>query len=290
MKKAFVIVGPTAVGKTSAAIRLAQEFNTEIISADSRQCYRELNIGVARPTPGELAAVPHHFIASHSILEPLNAGQFEQQSLQKAREIFAYRDVLVVVGGTGLYIKAFCEGLDEIPSTDPDTRQQVIHGYETRGMDWLREQVSEKDPEFFGKGETKNPQRLMRALEVVLSTGRSIFSFRNQEKKQRDFEIVKLGLQLPKEKLVENISVRTDEMISEGLVDESKTLLPFRELGPLQTVGYAEMFDYIDGKTSLEKAIELIKIHTWQYAKRQYTWFRKDREIQWMGEIKIEHG
>jgi tRNA dimethylallyltransferase len=290
MKKAFVIVGPTAVGKTSAAIRLAQEFNTEIISADSRQCYRELNIGVARPTPGELAAVPHHFIASHSILEPLNAGQFEQQSLQKAREIFAYRDVLVVVGGTGLYIKAFCEGLDEIPSTDPDTRQQVIHGYETHGIDWLREQVSEKDPEFFGKGETKNPQRLMRALEVVLSTGRSIFSFRNQEKKQRDFEIVKLGLQLPKEKLVENISVRTDEMISEGLVDESKTLLPFRELGPLQTVGYAEMFDYLDGKTSLEKAIELIKTHTWQYAKRQYTWFRKDVEVQWVEEINIEHG
>jgi tRNA dimethylallyltransferase len=281
MKKAFVIVGPTAVGKTAAAVALAQKFNTEIISADSRQCYREPNIGVARPSPGELAAIPHHFIASHSIHEPFNAGQFEQQSLQKAGEIFSDHDELVLVGGTGLYIKAFCEGLDEIPSADPDTRQQVIHGYETNGMDWLREQIREKDSEFFGKGETQNPRRMMRALEVVLSTGRSIFSFRNQEKKKRDFEIIKLGLQLPKEKLVENISVRTERMVREGLVEEARTLMPFRELGPLQTVGYAEMFDHLDGKISLEKAIELIKTHTWQYAKRQFTWFRKDVEIKW---------
>jgi tRNA dimethylallyltransferase len=167
MKKAFVIVGPTAAGKTSAAIELALRYDTEIISADSRQCYKELNIGVARPSPEELDSVKHHFIASDSIHEPLDAGKFEQQSLQKAAEIFSSKDHLVVVGGTGLYIKAFCEGLDEIPAADPDIRQQVVEGYETHGLGWLQDQVREKDPKFFQKGETKNPQRMMRALEVV---------------------------------------------------------------------------------------------------------------------------
>jgi tRNA dimethylallyltransferase len=283
MKKAFVIVGPTAVGKTAAAIRLAKKLNTEIISADSRQCYLELKIGVARPSLAELDAVTHHFIASHSIHDPLNAGKFEQLSLEKADDIFSRSDSLVVVGGTGLYVKAFCEGLDDIPASDPDTRQQVMHGYASGGIGWLQEQVREKDPEFFQKGETLNPQRMMRALEVVLSTGRSIFSFRDREKRKRDFEIVKLGLELPKEKLVENIALRTERMIAEGLVEEANDLMPFRELGPLQTVGYTEIFDHLEGKISLQKAADLIKTHTWQYARRQYTWFRKDKEVKWEG-------
>ena len=282
MKKAFVIVGPTAVGKTTAAIELALRYETEIISADSRQCYEELNIGVARPSPEELDSVKHHFIASDSIHKPLDAGKFEQQSLQKAAEIFSRKDHLVVVGGTGLYIKAFCEGLDDIPSADPDIRQQVVQGYETNGFGWLQDQVREKDPEFFQKGETKNPQRMMRALEVVLASGRSILSFRSKEKKGRDFEIIKYGLQLPKEKLISNISHRTDKMISEGLVEEVRSLLPYRHFGPLQTVGYTEIFSHLDGKISLDEAIAQIKTHTWQYAKRQYTWFRKDGEVSWV--------
>ncbi len=281
-KKAYIIAGPTAVGKTSFAISLASHFGTEIISADSRQCYKELNIGVARPSPTELASVPHHFIATHSILEPLNAGSYETQALAKATEIFASHDQLVVVGGTGLYLKAFCEGLDEIPPGDPDIRSQVIQGYETQGMEWLREKIRTMDPGYYAKGEMKNPQRIMRALEVVIATGRSILSYRKGEKKKRDFEITKFGLQLPKEELVHNISNRVDQMIRDGLVDEARALLPFRESGPLQTVGYTEIFDHLDGNTSLSQAIELIKTHTWQYAKRQFTWFRKDPGIKWV--------
>ena len=185
------------------------------------------------------------------------------------------------MGGTGLYIKAFCEGLDEVPPGDPDIRSQVVHGYETQGMEWLHNEIRLKDPEFYLKGEIKNPQRVMRALEVVIATGHSILSFRRNEKKKRDFKLIKWGLQLPKEKLVENISARVDQMISQGLVEEVRSLLSFRESGPLQTVGYTEIFDHLDGKTSLEEAVELIKTHTWQYAKRQYTWFRKDQEVLW---------
>lgn len=281
-KTAYIIAGPTAAGKTSFAINLASHFGTEIISADSRQCYKELNIGVARPSPSELATVPHHFIASHSILEPLNAGSYETQALTAAAGIFANHDQLIVVGGTGLYIKAFCEGLDDIPTGDPDIRSQVMHGYEIHGMEWLKEEIRAKDPGYYSKGEVKNPQRMMRALEVVMATGRSILSFRKGEQKKRDFEIIKYGLQLSKEELILNISNRVDRMITDGLVEEVRSLLPFRESGSLQTVGYTEIFDHLDGNSSLSQAIELIKTHTWQYAKRQLTWFRKDPGIKWM--------
>ncbi len=283
MKKAFVIVGPTAVGKTAAAIELALRYDTEIISADSRQCYQELNIGVARPSPAELATVKHHFIASHSILDPLDAGKFEVQSLEKASEIFSRKDHLVLVGGTGLYVRAFCEGLDEVPASDPGVRDQVVQGFESNGIQWLQEQIRVKDPEFFTKGETKNPRRMMRALEVMLATGRSILSFRGKKKKERPFQILKYGLQLPKEKLLSNISHRTDKMISEGLVEEVRSLSSYRQLGPLQTVGYAEIFSYLDGKITIQEAISQINTHTWHYAKRQYTWFRKDLEVRWEG-------
>lgn len=282
-KTAYIIAGPTAAGKTSFAINLATHFGTEIISADSRQCYKELNIGVARPSQAELASVPHHFIATHTILEPLNAGSYESQALTVAAGIFANHDQLVVVGGTGLYIKAFCEGLDDIPPGDPDIRNQVMHGYEIQGMEWLQEEIKRMDSEYYAKGEMKNPQRMMRALEVVMATGRSILSFRKGEQKKRDFEIIKYGLQLSKEELVHNISNRVDQMIKDGLVDEVRALLPYRESGPLQTVGYTEIFDHLDGNTSLSQATELIKTHTWQYAKRQLTWFRKDPGIKWMG-------
>lgn len=280
-KTVIIITGPTASGKTAAAIRLARHFKTEIISADSRQCYREMNIGVARPSPEELAAVPHHFIASHSIHEEVTAALFEEWALQKVKQLFEKHAVLIMVGGTGLYIKAFCEGLDAIPGTDPAIRQRVISGYEEKGIAWLREEIKQKDPLFHEKGETQNPQRMMRALEVVLSTGQSIFNFHHKEKLQRDFNIIRTGLDLSKEELHRNINTRVENMMEQGLQEEARTLLPYRDLNALQTVGYSEMFAYLDGALSLEKTVEEIKIHTRQYAKRQLTWFRKDKEIQW---------
>lgn len=280
-KTVIIVAGPTAVGKTSAAILLAKHFNTEIISADSRQCFKELNIGVARPSEQELKAVPHHFIASHSISENINARFFEQFALQKTGELFKEHDIVIMVGGTGLYIKSFCEGLDQIPSIDQSVRKKIITDYEAKGLQWLQDEVSKKDPEFFKVGEKQNPQRLMRALEVMESTGRSILDFRKNEKAKRDFKIIIIGIELPKEELHRNINSRVDKMIGEGLMEEVRSLIPFRELNALQTVGYSEIFDYIDGRISLESAIEEVKKNTRQYAKRQMTWFRKDKEIRW---------
>ncbi len=263
------------------AISLAKHYSTEIISADSRQCFREMNIGVARPSREELLQVPHHFMASHSIEEEVTAASFETFALQKAQELFLTNKVVLMTGGTGLYIRAFCEGLDAIPETDPAIRQQVINGYEEKGLAWLQDEIKEKDPLFYATGEIQNPQRSMRALEVVWSTGKSILSYRTGIKAVRDFRIIKIGLDLPREDLHRNIHHRVDQMVDAGLEQEVRSLLPFRHLNALQTVGYSELFDYLDGKISLEQAIEEIKTHTRQYAKRQLTWFRKDKEINW---------
>ncbi len=287
-KTIIIIAGPTASGKTAVALQFAKYFNTEIISADSRQCFKELNIGVARPSAEELQQVKHHFIASHSIQEDVTAATFEEYALQKVNELFQQHDVVVMVGGTGLYIKAFCEGLDAIPVIDPAIRQQVIMGFEEKGLSWLQEQLRQKDPLFYEKGEMQNPQRMMRALEVAEATGQSIFSFRKKEKVQRDFNILKAGLDIPKEQLHQHIHARVDKMIAAGLVDEVRSVMPYRQLNALQTVGYAEIFGYLDGKISLEKAIEQIKTNTRQYAKRQLTWFRKDAAIQWFAPEQVE--
>jgi tRNA dimethylallyltransferase len=281
IKTVIVIVGPTAVGKTAVAIQLAKHFNTAIISADSRQCFKELNIGVARPSEEELLQVNQHFIASHSIQQEVTAAAFEQYALQKVQEIFQQHDVAVMVGGTGLYIKAFCEGLDIIPEIDPVVRKNIITAYKENGISWLQEQLKEKDPAFATAGEMQNPQRMMRALEVIESTGQSILSFRKGEKQQRDFNIIKIGLELPKHEVHRNINTRVDLMMEFGLLDEVKKLSPYRHLNALQTVGYTELFDYLDGNLTLKEAVEKIKINTRQYAKRQITWFRKDKEIQW---------
>ena len=280
-KTCIVIVGPTAVGKTSLAVKTAQHFQTKIISADSRQCFKELNIGVAKPSDEELKAVEHFFISSHSILDNVNAAVFEQYALQKINEIFRNNDIAVMVGGTGLYVKAFCNGIDEVPVIDPAIRKEIQAGYEREGMEWLQKQVEKNDPVYFAKGETKNPQRLMRALEVKLSTGRSIMVFQTQQKKKRDFDIVKIGLQLPRQQLYKNINSRVDAMIGAGLVDEVKELERYKKLNALQTVGYRELFGYLSGSLGLADAVEMIKINTRQYAKLQMTWFRKDEEIKW---------
>jgi len=281
-KTVIIICGPTAVGKTSVSVVLAKYFHTEIISADSRQCFKELKIGVARPSDEELKEIPHHFIGSNSIKEDINAAFFEKLALQKVEELFKTHDIIIMVGGTGLYIKAFCESLDDIPPIDEAIRKNIIKGYELNGLSWLQEQVRITDPKFYKVGEIQNPHRLMRALEVVESTGQSILSFRKNKKILRPFNLIKIGLELPKEELHENINSRVDKMLLEGLVEEVSSLKGYRDVNALHTVGYSEIFEHLDGKMSLAKAIEEIKKNTRKYAKRQMTWFKKDKEIKWI--------
>ncbi len=280
-KTIYIVVGPTAVGKTAFAISLAKQLNTEIISADARQCYKEMNIGVARPSEEELNTIPHHFIASHSIQETVNAAVFEKQALEKSAALFETKDSIVMVGGTGLYIKAFCEGLDLIPEIDPSIREAIIQQYEKMGLRWLQKEVSVKDPLYWEKGEQQNPQRLMRALEVKLGTGASIVSFQNKNKITRPFNIVKIGIEMPRELLYERINQRVLNMVELGLEKEVKELLPHFDLNALQTVGYREWVDYFSGKMNRDRVIELIQQNTRHYAKRQLTWFKKDASIQW---------
>ncbi|HEV7329657.1 MAG TPA: tRNA (adenosine(37)-N6)-dimethylallyltransferase MiaA [Flavisolibacter sp.] len=281
-KKVIVIAGPTAVGKTAVGIAVAHHLGTEIISADSRQCYREMNIGVARPSASELAEVPHHFIATHSIHEKVNAATFEEYALAKAEEIFSRADTLVMVGGTGLYIKAFTDGMDAIPEVPQEVHDAVVNAYQQNGLAWLQERIKTLDPEFYQQGEILNPQRLMRALEVVEATGKSILSFRTGEKKQRPFEVVRLALDLPREELYLRINHRVDNMMEQGLLEEVRSLLSYQHLNALQTVGYKELFNYLNGEASLEEAVDAIKRNTRHYAKRQLTWFRKNAEYHWL--------
>ena len=287
-KTVVVITGATASGKTAIAIRLASKLQTEIISADSRQCYKELNIGVARPSEEELTKVPHHFIASHSIHESVNAGTFQHYALRKAQELFKTHDTVVMAGGTGLYIRAFVEGIDRIPEVPSEVRQQIIGFYKEKGLQWLQAEVKRRDPEYFRLGESQNPQRLMRALEVAEATGQSILTFQKGRKERRHFRIVKIGVDVAREELQRRINARVDRMIENGLIGEVKNLVPFKNLNALQTVGYSELFVHLDQNISLTEAIELIKRNTRQYAKRQMTWFRKDPEISWRTEQQIE--
>lgn len=282
-KTAIVIVGPTASGKTAFSLELAGKYSTSIISADSRQCYRELNIGVAKPTKEELARCRHYFIDSHSIHEPVDAGVFEQEALSAAAEIFRDHDVTVVTGGTGLYVKVFCEGIDNMPSIDPDVKKRVEDAWQTGGLEALQQWLTEVDPLFLHRTTEKdNRVRLMRALEVKLQSGNSILEYREGAKKKRDFKIRKIGIEWPRDILYARINKRVEDMMEAGLPDEAKTLYPYRHLKALQTVGYQELFDHFDGHYSLAEAVDKIKQHTRNYAKRQMTWFRKDKGIEWM--------
>lgn len=280
-KTLILVAGPTAVGKTAMAIRAAKHFNTSIISADSRQCYKEMNIGVARPSVEELSEVPHYFIASHSILQELTAADFEQYALEKVKDLFRTHDKVVMVGGTGLYIRAFCEGLDAIPEIPVAIRERIRTDYSTKGITWLQETLRAQDPLFATEGEMQNPQRMMRALEVVEATGKSIIDYRTNDRPARDFRIIKTALRLPREILIERINQRVDQMMEAGLEAEVRALIPYRHLNALQTVGYQELFEYFDGNCGLAEAVERIKINTRQYAKRQMTWFSRDADIQW---------
>ncbi|MEO5782973.1 MAG: tRNA (adenosine(37)-N6)-dimethylallyltransferase MiaA [Ginsengibacter sp.] len=284
-KTCVIIVGPTAVGKTSVAISLAQYLHTQIISADSRQCFRELNIGVAKPSHEQLQKVKHYFINSHSIHNEVNAKVFEEYALQKVNDIFQEHDVAVMIGGTGLYVKTFCNGIDEVPVIKSEIREKVNADFEWEGLEWLQKEVEKTDPLYFSKGEIKNPHRLMRALEVKLSTGRSIIEFQTKQKEERDFNILKIGLELPREDLYKRVNKRVDEMMQQGLAEEVKGLQKFHKLNALQTVGYRELFGHIAGDLTLEDVIEAIKINTRHYAKRQMTWFKKDEEVKWFSAI-----
>ena len=287
-KTIIIIAGPTAVGKTAVAIEIAKHFQTDIISADSRQCYRELQIGVAKPTSEELDAVKHYFINSHSIHESVTAASFEQYALHASEEIFKRNNIAVMVGGTGLYLKAFYEGLDEIPEVPAGIRKKIVAAYHESGLIWLQEEVRKRDPNYFSVGEILNPQRLIRALEVKLATGKSIREFQLQKKASRNFNLIKIGLDLEKEKLHSNINYRVDEMIRQGLVEEVQSLEDYKHLPALQTVGYCELFNHLAGSISLTDAIHLIKQNTRKYAKRQLTWFRKDQSFQWFPPDQIE--
>jgi tRNA dimethylallyltransferase len=286
LKTCIVIVGPTAVGKTNLSLELARQFSTSIISADSRQCFKELNIGVAKPSPAELAEVKHFFINSHHINEEVNAALFEKLAIAWCNQIFEQKDIAIIVGGTGLYVKAFIEGLDEMPPSSSQTRNQILAAYNAHGIQWLQQKLKESDPAFFESGEIHNPQRMLRALEVVLTSGRSILSFQSNKKRERPFNILKIGLDLPRPVLYQRINSRVDEMLASGLVEEARSLIPYRHLNSLQTVGYRELFEQLDGKLPMEKCIELIKQNSRHYAKRQLTWFRKDDTIHWFDAFK----
>jgi len=287
-KKLIVLVGPTAVGKTLVAITLARHFGTEIISADSRQLFKELEIGTAKPLPAELQMVRHHFINSHSIREPYDAAQYGRDALILIEKLFVQRDQLILCGGSGMYVKAVCEGFDDIPDIPEDIREKLMNEYEQHGIKVLQDKMRTLDPECYREIDNQNPQRLMRALEVIEGTGKSIRSFQKNTKLDHPFSIVKIGLTLPRELLYERIDRRMDDMISHGLFAEAESLYKFRHINALQTVGYQEIFDYIDGKYDREEAIRLLKRNSRRYAKRQLTWFQRDRDINWTDPNNID--
>lgn len=286
-KTLLVIVGPTAVGKTALAIKLAVQFNTVIISADSRQFYREMSIGTAKPSHEELSSVKHYFINSHSINESFTAGDFEKQSLALLDDLFKIHNVVILAGGSGLYVKAVCEGFDEFPETGTQIREKLNNEFSENGIEVLQEKLKIADPAYYQTVDINNPQRLIRALEVYESTGIPYSVYRKSILNTRAFNIVKLGLNLPRPVLYERINERVDIMVKQGLIAEVQSLLPFRNLNPLNTVGYTELFDFFDGKTDLNTAISSIKQNTRRFAKRQLTWFRKDKEINWVADELI---
>lgn len=277
----IVILGPTAVGKTSLAIAVAKELGTEIISADSRQFFNEMNIGTAKPSGEELKSIKHHFINSLSIQDEYNAGMFERDALNTLSAIFQKKNNVVMVGGSGLYIHAVCNGFDEIPEVNKEIRDKVTETYKLKGIEYLRNTLKKLDEEYYKKVDLKNPHRLIRAIEVCMITGKPYSEFRKKEKQKRNFTSIKIGLTMDREKLYSKINSRVDEMMKQGLPEEVKTLIKYKHLNSLQTVGYKELIEYLDSKTDLHRAVELIKQNTRNFAKRQMTWFRKDEAIKW---------
>ena len=275
------MVGPTGSGKTDLSIRLALHYGAPILSTDSRQVYRGMPIGTAQPSADQLQAIEHHFIASHDLTDNLNCGEYEVQALARLEELFADHDWVVAVGGSGLYVRALCEGMDDLPQADEPLRRELVHRLAEEGLGALAEELRELDPEYCRTADLNNPARVMRALEVCLQTHIPYSRQRTGERRPRPFEIVKIGIDLPRDVLYDRINRRVDRMLADGLEAEARALYPYRELNALKTVGYREFFDYFDGRIGYDEAVELIKRNSRRYAKRQLTWFRRDSEIRW---------
>ena len=281
VRNLIAVVGPTAVGKTSLAIRLAEHYKTEIVSADARQVYRELGIGTAKPTEDELRMIRHHFINHKSIKEDYTAGTYGREARAVMDQLFASHKQVVLCGGSGLYIKAVLEGFDNLPQVDPEIRHGIIEDFDTRGLSWLQQEVQKNDPDYFETVDRQNPQRLMRALEIILGTGQTFSGFHKKEKIDLPYDVVKIGLYMEREKLYKAIDRRMDVMIENGLFAEAESFFTVRHLNALQTVGYQEAFGFFEGLHNKEEAVRLMKRNSRRYAKRQLTWFRKDKEIHW---------
>ena len=287
-KTLIVLVGPTGVGKTDLSLRLAEYFKCPIISSDSRQIYKELKIGTAPPDKAQLARVKHYFIATKSITDSYNAGQYELDVIELLGELFKQQNVVMLVGGSMMYIDAVCKGLDDIPSISPEIRNQVIELYNKDGLEGVQKRLLVLDPKHYQKIDLNNKQRVMHALEVCLTIGKPYSDILKAEDKKRAFDIVKIGVNLPREVLYKRINSRVDTMIVDGLIEEAKALHPFKHYNSLNTVGYKELFDYFDDKCSLDFAIQMIKQNSRRYAKRQLTWFNADKEIAWFSTNQID--
>lgn len=280
-KTLVVIAGPTAVGKTSCGIQIAEHFGTEIISADSRQIYRETFIGTAVPSAEELAIVNHHFIQSISIKDSYNASTFEHQVLETLDRLFKIHDLVIMVGGSGLYIDAVCKGIDDLPTSNPDLRDHLLKRLETEGLEALTLELKSLDPLSYGRIDLKNHMRVLKALEISLQTGLPYSSFLKATKKVRPFHIIKVALDMEREVLYDRINKRVDQMMVEGLLEEAKEIQHLRGYTALKTVGYKELFEYLDGQVTLDEAVDLIKRHTRKFARKQLTWFRKENQYRW---------
>lgn len=281
-KKLIAVVGPTGIGKTQLAIKIAQHFKTEIISSDSRQFYKEMNIGTAVPSPEELSAVPHHFVQHISIFQNYSVGNFERDAIALLQELFKKKDVVVMVGGSGLYIDAVIKGLDEFPAVPTEIREKLKDVFEEDGIEALQNQLNSLDPVYYEQVDIANPHRLIRALEICIGTGKPYSSFLNQKSEVRFFNSIIIGLEAERKIIYDRINKRVDCMIEEGLVQEAKVLQEHRELNALQTVGYKELFQYLDGHWALDFAVSEIKKNTRRFAKRQLTWFKKREEVIWI--------
>lgn len=280
-KYLFVLAGPTASGKTALAIKFAKAFDTVIVSADSRQFYKEMQIGTAAPTPAELSEAQHYLIHHKSIFDKYDVADYEQDVLNLLDELFSKHQIVILTGGSGLFIDAVCNGLDTMPSIHEETRKKVSDLFQNQGLEALQKEIEAIDPEYYREVDRNNPRRLQRALEVYYQTGKKFSSFRNKQVKERNFKIIRTAILWEREQLVERINQRVDLMIEAGLYEEAKKLYPHREQNALKTVGYQEFFSHFDGNCSFEEAVEQIKTNTRRYAKRQMTWFRKNTDYKW---------
>jgi len=281
-KHLIIITGPTGAGKTDLSIEIAKHYNSEIFSCDSRQFYKELEIGVAKPNELQLKTIKHHFINNVSIHQHYSISQYETEAIKKLDEYFLHNNIAIMCGGSGLYIDAICNGIDEMPDHDPKIRQEVINFYKNHGIEALRYELQKIDPQYYSEVDLKNPQRIMRGIEIYRMTGKPFSYFRTNVKMKRNFNVLKIGVNIDRENLYYKINQRVDKMIKSGLVEEARTLYQYKELVSLKTIGYREIFDYIENKTTLEEAIELIKRNTRHYARRQLTWFKKYNDINWI--------